>query len=59
MLCTVGNESLLRSTAEEQAAADAETEYPLTHMMSTPIEPNTAPRMIDLEHDPDALLYGH
>jgi len=48
MLCTIGNEDLTRTQAQDDADAAYDEEYRLTHIMSSPIEPDTAPREIEL-----------
>ena len=60
MFSTDGNSDFTKTGMQADADAAVDAEYPLNHMMSTPIESETtALREIDLEHDPDVLLYGH
>jgi hypothetical protein len=55
MLCTFGNEDLTRTQAREDKQAADDAEDLVYHIMTSPIEPDTAPREIDLRRE-DGIL---
>ena len=59
MLCTVGNEDLTVSAKRDADAVSNAAEYDLSHILSSPIEPGTAPVLLDREKIHDGVLHDY